>query len=109
MIRSAGTAETKKGGHLFWVHGSQGTIRGSIQLGSDYIEIEREDVSARYHLEGAWYIDGFAGTMGELLCAIAESRQPFHSAQHNLLSLQLTLAACRSSDLDGALVNVDEL
>ena len=109
MIRSVGTAETKKGGHLFWVHGSAGTIRGSIQLGSDYIELEREDVQARYHLEGTWYPDGFAGSMGELLCAIAEDREPSHSAQHNLLSLQLTFAACRSSDLDGAYIAIDEV
>jgi len=106
MIRSVGSAETKKGGHLFWVHGSEGTLRGSVQLGSDYIELERDDLQARYHLEGAWYPDGFAGAMGELLCAIAEQREPFHSARHNLLSLQLTLAACQSSDRDGAFVEV---
>lgn len=109
MIRSAGTSETKKGGHLFWAHGSLGTIRGSIQLGSDYVELEKGDISARYHLEGAWYMDGFAGAMGELLCAIDEHREPYHSAQHNLLSLQLTLAACRSSDQNGSLVKLDEI
>jgi predicted dehydrogenase len=108
MIRSAGTAETKKGGHLFWVHGSAGTIRGSIQLGSDFIELEKENVAARYHLEGSWYPDGFAGTMGELLCAVAENREPYHSAKHNLLSLQLTFAACRSADRDGALISINE-
>jgi hypothetical protein len=43
-----------------------------------------------------------AGTLGELLCAIDEEREPFNSARHNLLSLELTLAACRSADLDGA-------
>jgi predicted dehydrogenase len=107
MIRSVGTAETKKGGHLFWVHGSAGTIRGSIQLGSDYIELESGDVAARYHLEGTWYPDGFAGAMGELLCAIADHREPSHSARHNLLSLQLTFAACRSADQDGAFVKID--
>jgi predicted dehydrogenase len=109
MIRSVGTAETKKGGHLFWVHGSAGTIRGSIQLGSDYIELEKGDIAARYHLEGTWYPDGFAGAMGELLCAIAEDREPSHSARHNLLSLQLTFAACRSADQDGAFVTFDEV
>ena len=109
MIRSVGTAETKKGGHLFWVHGSEGTLRGSLQLGSDFIELERGDLMTRYHLEGAWYIDGFGGTIGELMCAIVEHREPSHSARHNLLSLQMTLAACRSSDQDGALVRVDEI
>ena len=107
MIRSIGTAETKRGGHLFWVHGSQGNLRGSIQLGSDFVELEHSGGFNRYHLEGAWYVDGFAGAMGELLCAIAEGRQPFNSAQHNLLTLQLTFAACRSSDMDGEYVEVE--
>ena len=109
LIRSVGTAETKKGGHLFWVHGSQGTLRGSVQLGSDYIELERDGLAGRYHLEGAWYVDGFAGTMGELMCSIAEDRQPFNSAQNNLLTLALTFAACRSSDQDGLFIPVTDL
>ncbi len=46
--------------------------------------------------------------MGELLCAISEDREPYNSARHNLLSLQLTLAACRSSDQDGAPIPVGE-
>ena len=106
MIRSIGTAETKKGGHLFWVHGSKGNLRGSIQLGSDFVELEHEGGYNRYHLEGAWYVDGFAGAMGELLCSVEEGRQPYNSAQNNLLTLQLTFAACRSSDLQGEYVEV---
>jgi predicted dehydrogenase len=106
MIRSIGTAETKKGGHLFWVHGSQGNLRGSIQLGSDYIELEHAGGFNRYHLEGAWYVDGFAGAMGELLCALSEGRQPYNSGENNLLTLELTFAACRSSDLDGEYVEI---
>jgi hypothetical protein len=52
--------------------------------------------------------DGFAGTMGELCSAIAEDREPFNSGRHNLLSVELTLAACRSAELDGAPVAVGE-
>ena len=40
--------------------------------------------------------------MAELLSAIAEDREPYNSARHNLLSLELTLAACRSADANGA-------
>ena len=47
---------------------------------------------------------GFAGTLGELVCAIAEGREPYNSARHNLLSLELTLAACRSAEEDGRAV-----
>jgi hypothetical protein len=39
--------------------------------------------------------------LSELVCAIAEGREPYNSARHNLLSLELTLAACRSADEDG--------
>jgi len=49
-------------------------------------------------LEGAWMPDGMAGTMGELLCAIEEDRQPSHSARNNLKSLELCFAAMASAD-----------
>lgn len=104
MIRAIGGAETRQNAHPFWIHGTEGTIRGSV-LGQDYVELERDGVTHRYQLQGAWFPDGFAGTMGELLCAIAEDREPYNSARHNLLSLDLTLSACRSADQDGAPVS----
>ncbi len=107
LIRSVGCASTETPGHPFWIHGSEGTIRGSA-LGADYVELEKDGIRQRWHLRGAWYPDGFAGTMGELLCAISEDREPYNSARHNLLSLQLTLAACRSSDQDGVPIPVGE-
>jgi predicted dehydrogenase len=101
-IRSTGGAVTAARGCPFWIHGSEGTIRGSILLGSDRVELERDGGAMAYPLEGAWYNDGFAGAMAELITAIAEDREPYNSARHNLLSLELTLAACRSAERDGA-------
>lgn len=49
-------------------------------------------------LKGRWFPDGFAGTMGELLCAIEEGREPSHSAADNLKSLALCFAAVASSE-----------
>jgi predicted dehydrogenase len=49
-------------------------------------------------LRGAWFPDGFHGTMGELLCAIEEKREPFNSARNNLASLELCFAALKSAD-----------
>ena len=92
LMRGVGYAKTGREGHYFWIHGTDGTIRGSV-LGSDFVELEKDGVFCRYEMEGHWYPDGFAGTMGELLCAIAEEREPFYSARHNLLALQMTLAA----------------
>jgi predicted dehydrogenase len=109
LIRTAGDARTEHPSCPFWVHGTKGTIRGSVLLGSDFVELERDGVTTRFALEGAWYADGFAGTLGELITAIAEDREPFNSARHNLLSLQITLAACRSAEESSRPVALDEI
>lgn len=49
-------------------------------------------------LEGDWFTNGFQGTMGELLCAIEEGREPYNSARHNLQSLAICFAAIESAD-----------
>ena len=107
LIRNVGEARTKRPSCPFWVHGTEGTIRGSVLLGSDFVELERGGVTDRYTLEGAWYPDGFAGALGELVTAIAEDREPFNSARHNLLTLAMTLAACRSAEQGGRPVSFD--
>lgn len=104
-IRSIGS-ETDRSGDPFWIHGTEGTIRGSIRKGTDFVELERGGSCERFALEGEWVPDGFAGAMGELCSAIAERREPFNSGRDNLLSLELTLAACRSAERDGAPVRV---
>jgi predicted dehydrogenase len=105
-IRSAGRAVTARPSCPFWIHGTDGTIRGSVLHGSDFVELERDGSVERVELAGEWWPDGFAGTMGELVTALAEDREPFNSARHNLLSLELTLAACASSEQSGAPVAV---
>jgi predicted dehydrogenase len=109
LIRNVGEARTTRPSSPFWVHGTEGTIRGSVLLGSDFVELERNGISSRYAFEGAWYPDGFAGALGELVTSIAENREPFNSARHNLLSLQMTLAACRSAEEGGRAVSPDEV
>jgi predicted dehydrogenase len=105
-IRSVGRAVTARPNCPFWIHGSEGTIRGSVLHGSDFVELERDGHVERVQLVGDWWPDGFAGTMGELVTALAEDREPFNSARHNLLSLELTLAACASAEQSGAAVVV---
>lgn len=109
VIRGVGSAETDRPGNPFWVHGSEGTIRGSVRRGSDFLEVERNGASSRYDLVGEWMPDGFAGAIGELFSAIADDREPFNSARHNLLSLQMTLAACRSAEEGGRPITLDEV
>ena len=74
--------------------------------GAEWLELERDGRSTRFELEGTWHTNGFAGSLGELVTAIAEGREPANSARHNLLSLELTLAACRSAEDDGCPVVV---
>lgn len=105
-IRSAGGARTDSPGCRFWIHGSEGTIRGSVLLGSDFVELGRASGTTAYELDGEWFVDGFAGAMAELLAAIAEDREPYNSGRHNLLSLELTLAACESAERAGAPVAI---
>jgi predicted dehydrogenase len=78
--------------------GTRGTVssRGP-DLGVQSVELHTEAGVARPELEGTWFNDGFAGTMGELLCAIEEEREPMNSARGNLYSLRLCQAAVKSS------------
>jgi predicted dehydrogenase len=109
LIRSVGDVEGRRPGCPFWVHGTEGTLRGSVAFDSDFVELDREGATTRFALEGAWYPDGFAGTLAELVNAIAEDREPFNSARHNLLSLRMTLAACRSVEEGSRPVALDEI
>jgi predicted dehydrogenase len=50
-------------------------------------------------LKGKWWMEGFMGTMGELLCAIESKREPFNSAQSSLPGLAACFAAVKSADM----------
>ncbi len=80
------------------VVGTEGTIRSdgpdSRHQVVTLVTAEGQMVPA---LEGCWFPDAFRGTMGELLCAIEEDREPSHSARLNLDSLALCFAAVASS------------
>lgn len=92
-IRVVGDARARRGGCPFWVHGTRGTIRGSILLGSDRVELEVDGTTTSYALEGQWFVDGFAGTMGELQCSVAEGREPENSVADVAGSVRLGAAA----------------
>jgi predicted dehydrogenase len=81
------------------VTGTKGTFRSSGPVcDNDHITLTTEAGEAEVKLEGKWFNDGFAGTMGELLCAIEEDRDPANAASHNLKSLELCFAAVASAD-----------
>lgn len=86
-------------GESIVVTGTKGTFRsrGAV-CGNDDITLTTEEGEAPVELEGQWFNDGFAGAMGELLCAIEEDREPVNAARTNLPSLQLCFAAVASAD-----------
>jgi predicted dehydrogenase len=114
MIRGVGCAATARPNKPFWIHGAEGTIRGTV-LGSgpvpglEQLELERDGTISSFQLDGTWHTEGFAGALGELVTAIAEDREPFNSARHNLLSLQIMFAACRSAEEGSRPVTLDEI
>lgn len=82
-----------------YVAGTAGSINS---VGPNYksqnLTLTTAEGTATPELEGSWFPDGFHGTMGELLCAVEERRQPTISAAKNLDSLALCFAAVASSD-----------
>lgn len=80
------------------VTGTEGIFRasGAVCAAHDvYLRTKRGE--CRPKLKGEWFPDGFAGAMGELLCAIEEGREPENSAASNLRSLALCFAALEST------------
>jgi predicted dehydrogenase len=88
-----------------YVAGTRGTI---ISQGPDIhnhqVTLTTAEGTAQPDLHGDWFPDGFHGTMGELLTAIEQRRQPAHSARNNLASLQLCFAAVASAERHEAIV-----
>lgn len=82
-----------------YVTGSRGTIVSTgPNLKRQMVTLYTSEGRAMPELEGCWFPDGFHGTMGELLCAIEEDRQPLNSARDNLRSLALCFAAAASAE-----------
>ena len=80
------------------VAGTTGSLasRGP-DLGTQAVELWTAEGVARPVLEGAWFNDGFAGAMGELLRAAEAGREPSNGARANLASLALCFAAIQSA------------
>lgn len=80
--------------------GTKGTLRsrGPGLNEQPLMEVYTEAGEVKVPLQGSWFENGFQGTMGELLCAIEENREPSNSAANNLESLALCFAALKSAD-----------
>lgn len=80
-----------------FVGGTEGSVMSDgPDLSQQSVTLTTPHGIARPQLEGQWFNDGFKGTMGELLCAIEQDREPTNGAAENLRSLAMAFAAVRS-------------
>ena len=101
QVRMAFNAHTKLGEEdVTTIVGTEGTLRsrGPGLNEQPLMEIITKAGEVKVPLESSWFESGFKGTMGELLCAIEEGREPSHGAEDNLKSLELCFAALESAD-----------
>ncbi|MFV0428782.1 MAG: Gfo/Idh/MocA family protein [Arachnia sp.] len=99
-LRIVGDARSARYGCPFWVHGTLGTIRGSLLRGTDEVRVETAAGERGVALHGQWFVDGFAAAMGELLSAIDADREPEHNVA-SVIGATLASYAARDSALAG--------
>ena len=81
------------------VCGALGTLQSiGPSLSEQRVLLTTSAGAASPDLKGTWFENGFQGTMGELLCAIEEKRDPSNSARNNLRTLELCFAALQSAN-----------
>jgi predicted dehydrogenase len=81
------------------VVGSRGTLASTgADLKHQKVTLVTAEGQASPRLRGCWFPDGFHGTMGELLAAVEEDREPANGARDNLKSLALCFAAVASAE-----------
>jgi len=83
----------------FGIEGTKGIVEGDVAHPRDFLVRFGAEPDAIYkpRLEGEWYPDGFIGSMGDLLQAIEEDRDPMVTGEDHLNTLRLVEAAYRSA------------
>ncbi len=81
-----------------YIAGTKGSlISVGPSLSEQAVTLYTADGFAKPDLQGTWFLQGFHGTMAELLCAIEENREPLNNARDNLRGLDLCFAAIASA------------
>ena len=81
-----------------YVAGSRGSIESiGPSLSEQSVTLYTADGFAKPDLQGTWFLQGFHGTMAELLCAIEEKREPMNNVRDNVRGLALCFAAIASA------------
>jgi predicted dehydrogenase len=88
-------------GITYRIQGTEGVMLGEIgwpRLTYSTLKLQRrgEQTWAEPRFSRMWFPDAFAATMGELMCAVEESRPPSNSGKDNLGTMRAVMAAYRS-------------
>jgi predicted dehydrogenase len=80
------------------VVGAEGTLNScGPDLTDQRVTLATASGVARPELDGTWFKEGFAGTMGALLKAVEDGSRPLNDARRNLDALALVFAAIASA------------
>jgi len=74
-VRITGSNVSAEPGCPFWVHGTSGTLRGSVLLDSDRLELDDGTTRTPVELSGAWFVDGFAAAIDRKSTRLNSSHQ----------------------------------
>ena len=96
LFRGA-TKVPQRGGYE--VHGTKGSLShvGEALGGNQIVFTRPGGQPETITVDGTWWLNGMRGTMGELLVAIEEGRDPVNAASTSLPGLALCFAAVHSS------------
>ncbi|HET6314940.1 MAG TPA: gfo/Idh/MocA family oxidoreductase, partial [Chloroflexota bacterium] len=83
--------------NTWYVDGTEGSVSAS-QTELVYSLRSQPDQRTTIALRGSWFPEAFGGSMGELMSALAEGREPATSGRDNLQSIRLAFAAVESSE-----------
>lgn len=79
----------------WFVDGTDGSLLGTSK--EVVVSLKGEKEPRRFPIEGNWFPDAFGGSMGELMQAVTEDREPVTSGADNLNSIKIAYAAVESA------------
>ena len=86
---------------VWFVDGTRGSALLSGFPGPAKLSLSFKDSPEKvqtFDIAGTWEYEGFAGSMGEMLLALEEGREPESSGRDHLVSLRMAFAAVESAD-----------
>ena len=86
---------------MWYVDGTRGRALLRDPAGAARLSLSFKDSPERaqsFDIAGTWEYEGFAGSMGEMMLALEEGREPESSGREHLESLRLAFAAVESAN-----------